>query len=151
MSKVTEIHIPVRSGDGREGTVEIVKGINSRTITIRLEDEVMVLEQSSVESVPHYQTGVVTGKLHRVMESRKVSGGKWSIREFVISFGGDKRGEQHRLMQAVGDAIEQLNGIKEGANMVCEVRFLGKEWRNKKRDFALDYWNLDEVTAIHTF
>lgn len=152
MSKVTEIHIEVQDNLGRTGTLEIFKGINTRTILIKLEDDTVVLEQVGVETVPHYQVGVVTGKLHRILPERKVSAGKWKVRDFVLSFDGDKRGQQYRLFQAVGDVIDKLATIPLGTNIVAEVRFMGKEWFNKnpKRN-CLDYWNLDEVHAIHTF
>ncbi len=146
--KVTEIHIPVKSTDGRDGTLEIIKGLNNRTITLRLGDELITLQQEGIEIIPHYQVGVVTGKLHRLLPERKVK--NWKVRDFILSFDGDKRGEQHRLFQAVGDVIEKLSTVPLGSNIVAEVRFLGKEWFNKKRE-ALDYWNLDEVYAIHVF
>jgi len=151
VSKVTEIQINVKATDGRVGTLEIFKGLSSRTICIKLGEDSIMLEQDGIEIIPHYQVGVVTGKLHRLLEERKVSGGKWRIREFVLSFDGDKRGEQYRLFQAVGDVIDKLSSVSIGTNIVAEVRFLGKEWKNKKRNYELDYWNLDEVFAIHTF
>lgn len=145
---MSTIRIPVSSPYG-DGYVEINLGSDGRrVIKIDVPKTSMTLVQNGLIRVTHSVMGTMSGTLYKVFERRRVSGGKWAVRDFVITMESDK-GLQKRMLQACGGAIEELEKIPIGANVAAEVKFMGNEFV-KKVGGGTSFYNLDTVVELHT-
>ena len=88
---------------------------------------------------------ILRGELIRKMDVRHVGeNGAWPVRNFVIRFEhGGKRHQQERLLQAVRDALGQLEKMEVGVTVCCSVLAKGRVSRDGEV-----YFNLDECVDI---
>lgn len=130
--------------NGKQGIVKIILLPNGAwNISIDIEGNRMELIQNGKASYP--LTGIVHGKLYKVLEERYVGLKRWKVRDFILNV-NTNRGEQKRLLQASGEVINDIMKVVHDSPIICETTFLGKEF-NRGEEFV--YRNLDEVSKIH--
>lgn len=142
--------IPV-SYNGKSGTVEIILMPNGvRSIVFNIDGKIMEMIQNGDLQTSYPLIGTVQGKLYKVMDERRVGKKGWRIRDFVLNI-ETPRGLQKRLMQASGDAVDEICKVGMGSAMICETSFLGKEFnRQESGSEVYVYRNLDEVSKFYS-
>jgi hypothetical protein len=92
----------------------------------------------------------ITGKVHKVFETKQVSE-RFSKRDFVVETADNPKYPQLVLFQATGDRCPQLDGISEGDEVKIEFSVRGREWRSPSGDVkyfnSLDVWKVERVGA----
>lgn len=141
---IMEISIPVLY-HGKEGTVCIsTLSDGKRKITVTVDGYSMdLIQNGEVKNTP--SQGLIQGTLYKVMEERLVGNKKWKVKDFILEV-ASSRGIQKRILQASGEVIDEIERVKVGHPLLCEINFLGKEFN---RGFDQVYRNLDEVSKIH--
>ncbi len=88
----------------------------------------------------------VTGKLHTIFETTKVSE-RFTKREFVVEMADNPKYPQTVLFQLSGDRCAQLDELNVGDEVRIEFSLRGREWRSPKGEIkyfnSLDVWKVE--------
>ena len=88
-------------------------------------------------------TGIVSGVIHKIMETQRISE-KFSKREIVVET--PEPYSQLILVQFTNDNIDKIEGLMIGDNIEIEVNLRGRNWSNPQGE--IKYFNSIEGWKI---
>ena len=91
-----------------------------------------------------------SGRIHAIFEAQQVTE-RFRKREFVVELGDNPRYPQFVIFQLTGDRCENIDGFREGDEVVVDFSLRGREWKSPSGEVkyfnSLDVWTVDRSGA----